>query len=257
MSESINVYGLSLWLSGPILETLILFRGFRARWLTRYKFFSAYLFCVLAQDLLFLAFYFIRSKYYAPAYWCAELLCIVLGVGVTWEIFGLTLGRYPGADRMARFVLSIVVVVTISATVAGAWGGHIFTRDSVVELERNLRVAQALSLLVLGIFCLHYRILIGRNLRGLFAGYGIFVGSSVITLTLLSFFREAFYNAWVAVQPLCYLVALVVWCVFLWTYQPDPAEPSPKIEHDYNSLALATRKRVLSARALLMRTLRP
>lgn len=258
MSYGTNFFHLGLWLAGPLLETVILVRGLRAGWLHKYRFFSAYLFCVLIQDLLFFVVYFVRFRYYSPLYWCAELLSIALGLGVTYEIFQLVLGGYPGAGRMARNVLKIVILMTLFGNVAGTWEGHLLSRDAVIEIERNLRVMQALSLLVLATLLLYYRIPIRRNAKGLFVGYGMFVGSSVATLTLRSSLGESFQGVWVSMQPLCYVLALLIWCGFLWSYEPAPTEClCPQIEEDYRSLAVVTRKGVLQARRFLLRAVRP
>jgi hypothetical protein len=247
-----NFYALSLWLTGPLLEALILARGIQAGWFMRYRAFSAYVCCVLIQDVLFLGVYFLRFEDYGRIYWWGELFSVGLGVGVTWEIFGLILGPYPGARRMARNVLAIVIIMTLSANLANAWSGQLLSSGTVIELERNLRVMQALSLLVLAALAAYYKILIGRNAKGMFAGYGIFIGTSVITLTLRSSLGESFQRAWVSAQPVCYILALLIWTAFLWKYEPVPAtDAHPRIEEDYKLLALVTRKRVLQARAFL------
>jgi len=253
-----NFYALSLWLIGPLLEALILARGIQTGWFTKYRAFSAYVCCVLIQDLLFLGVYFLRFNDYGWIYWWGELFSVAFGVGVTWEIFGLILGPYPGAGRMARNVLAVVIVVTFSANLAEGWSGQLLSSGTVVELERNLRVIQALSLLVLAALATYYKIPIGRNAKGMFAGYGIFIGTSVITLTLRSSLGESFQRAWVSAQPLCYVLTLVIWSAFLWKYEPVPTvDVRPRIEEDYRLLALITRKRVLQVRAILGKATRP
>jgi hypothetical protein len=253
-----NFYALSLWLIGPLLEALILARGIQTGWFLRYKAFSAYVCCVLIQDMLFLGIYFLRFKDYGWSYWWGELFSVALGVGVTWEIFGLILGPYPGAGRMARSLLAVVIVMTFSANLADAWSGQLLSSGTVIELERNLRVTQALSLLVLAALAAYYKIPIGRNAKGMFAGYGIFIGTSVITLTLRWSLGESFQRAWVSAQPLCCILTLAIWSAFLWNYEPVTAVGvRPRIGEDYRLLALITRKRVLQARTNLGKATRP
>lgn len=251
-----DFYTLCLWLSGPIVETVILVRAIRAKWFPQYRLFFAYILFVLLQDsALFLVY---RSKYYAQFYWWAELLSVAMGVGVTYEIFRDVLGRYPGAGRMARNVLGIVLVVTLSKSFVNSLTGTLLLPSSVVELERDLRVIQAFCLLVLVALLPYYRIPLGRNAKGLLSGYGIFLGCSVVTLTLRSSLGDGFQKAWTSVQPLSYLAVLCIWCAFLWNYEPNPqVEPHAKIEADYHSLASSTRKSVAHAREFLARAVRP
>jgi len=252
MGQFMNFYALLLWLLGPLLEALILARGIQTGWFTKYRAFSAYVGCVLIQDVLFMGVYFLRFNDYGWIYWWGELFSVALGVGVTWGIFGLILGPYPGANRMARNVLTVVIVMTFSANLADAWRGQLLSSGTVIELERNLRVMQAVSLLVLAALAAYYKIPIGRNAKGMFAGYGIFIGTSVITLTLRSSLGESFQRAWVSAQPLCYILTLLIWSAFLWKYEPVTAvDVRPRIEKNYRLLALITRKRVLQARAFL------
>jgi hypothetical protein len=98
----------------------------------------------------------------------------------------------------------------------------------------------------------------GRNVKGIFTGYGLFIATSVVTLTLRASLGNAFQSAWVFLQPLCYTAVLGIWCRSLWNYAPVPApQLRPKIEEDYQSLALMTRKGLLQARAFLGKSMRP
>lgn len=251
-----NLYTLTLWLAGPVIETVILVRAIRANWFFKYKLFSAYVCFVLLQDISFLFIY--RSKYYAVVYWWAELLSVVMGLGLTYEIFRSVVGRYPGAGRVARNVLAVVLILTLSKSLLPSLTGSLLLPMSIIDLERDLRVIQAFCLLVLAGMIAYYRIPVGRNARGLLSGYGIFLGTSVVTLTLRSSLGEAFHEAWTSLQPLSYLTVLCIWCVFLWNYEPNPQiEAHPQIEKDYRALATATRKGVAQARGFLARAIRP
>src|SRR5215471_6685396 len=130
-----SFYTLCLWLAGPVIEIVILVRAIRAKWFLNYKLFFAYVCFVLLQDISFFAIY--RSKYYALVYWWAELLSVAMGAGVTYEIFRNVLGRYPGAGRMARNVLGIVLVVTLSKNLVSSLTGSLLLPSSVIELERD------------------------------------------------------------------------------------------------------------------------
>ncbi len=252
-------FAASLWLVGPLLESLLVSRALLQGWYKKYPMFFCYLACVLVQDLFFLSIYSFRSEYYASIYWYGQFFSLALGAGVTYEIFVLVLRAYPGAGRMARNVLALSLIIGLCKPFVDAWSGGSVLPLNMVELERNLRGVQAFSLLALAGLVAYYRIPIGRNVRGIFAGYGFFVGSSLAALTLGSSVVGEFYrHTWAALQPTCYIVVLLLWCISVWKYEPAPALAGRnKMEQDYQLLTHATRKGVLQARSFLGKAIRP
>jgi hypothetical protein len=247
-----------VWLIGPPLEGLILVRSLIVGWFRKCPFFSAYLTGVFIQDVLLLAVYIFKFKYYPPLYWYAEFFTLLLGCGVTWEIVRLVLGRYPGAGRMARNVLLFLLFMALAKALSGDWQGEETWGLTFVELDRNLRVAQALSLIVLILIVTYYRIPLGRYAKGIFAGYGIFIAAILLSLTLRTSVGRSFQGTWVLVQPLSYAVALGIWCVSLWGKEQSLEEElQPRIEQDYQLLALLTRRGLVQAREFLGKAIHP
>ena len=251
-------YTLSLWLAGVTLESLILIRALVVGWFRKCPFFFVYLATVLIQNVVLPAVYIFKFKYYPPLYWSAEFFSLLMGCGVTWEIFRLILGRYPGAGRMARNVLAFVLIMALSKGLVGTWDSNDSWGFALLELERNLRAIQALALIVLVLLVAHYHIPFGGYARGVLAGYGLFVATFVVALTLRASIGQTFQTAWVYIQPLCYAASLGIWCVSLWVEEGSLVEESqPKIEEDYKSIALLTRKGLLQAREFLGKAARP
>lgn len=249
---------LCLWLAGVALESLVLVRALASGWFRKYPFFFAYLASVFIQELFLLVIYLFRFNSYTSVYWFEEFFSLAMGCGVTWEIFRRILGRYPGAGRMARNVLLIALAMVLFKGLVSAWNHDVPWPTTGIELEGSLRAVQALSLIVLAALSVYYEVPIGRNIKGIFVGYGLFIGTSVLTLTLRGSLGKAFQIAWLFLQPICYMTVLFIWCASLWNYEPAPAlESHLKIEEDYQSLILATRKGLIQARALLGKAMRP
>jgi hypothetical protein len=160
---------------------------------------------------------------------------------------------------MARNVLLLVLAIVISKVIADNWnriGG--WPAGTAVEIERDLRAVQVALLIGLVAVLAVYRIPVGRNLWGMMLGYGLFISSNLITLTVRAFLGDAFQRAWSYVQPLTYVGALFLWCLTLWSYHPaSPAETHPGIERDYQFLVQTTARGLLQARSYLRRALRP
>jgi hypothetical protein len=248
----------SVWVLGVALESLLLVRAVASPWWRKYPFFFVYVASVFIQEVSLMVIYLFKFKYYSSFYWYGEFISLLIGCGVSWEIFRLVLGRFPGAGRMARNVLLFGLILVCTKGAVDAWNGSAPWPSTAIELERNLRAIQALSLIVLAVFTTYYAIPMGRNIRGIFVGYGLFIGTSVMTLTLSALLGETFATAWVFLQPLCYAAVLGIWCTALWKYQDGrQLESQAKIEEDYQSLARLTRDGLVQARALLGKAMRP
>ena len=248
----------SVWVLGVALESLLLMRAVASPWWRRYPLFFAYVASVFIQEVSLLVIFLFKFKYYASFYWYGEFISLFVGCGVSWEIFRLVLGRFPGAGRMARNVLLFVLIMVCTKGVVDACNGSAPLPSTAIELERNLRAIQALSLIVLAVFTTYYAIPMGRNIKGIFVGYGLFIGTSVMTLTLLASLGETFQTVWVFLQPFCYAAVLGIWCTALWKYEDgQQLESQAKIEEDYQSLVLVARKGLLQARTFLSKGMRP
>ena len=236
----------------------MLARAVASKWFSKYPFFFVYLAFVFLQEVFLIGIYLYKPKYYPTSYWYGEFFSLAMGCGVVWEIFRLVLGRYPGAGRMARNVLLFALIMVFTKALDNAWNGSAPWPSTALALERNLRALQGLSLVVLAALCAYYAIPLGRNVKGLFIGYGLFVATTMMTLTLRTWLGGKFQAAWVFLQPFFYAGVLGIWCAALWKYEPGPLpEAQPKLEVDYQSLAFATKKKLHQARALLGKATRP
>jgi len=250
---------LAVWLTTLVLETLVLFRALRGEILSKYVLFYVYLAAVFLQSFCLLIIYLARSSYYASLYWSAEFVSVVLGCGVVWEIYRGALGRFPGAARMARNMLFFILLIVISKILANIWNSTDWRpAGTLVEMERDLRAVQATVLIGLLLVIAFYRIPLGQNLWGMMLGYGLFVGTNVITLALRALLGDSFQAAWHYLQPLSYLAVLCIWSMALWSYKAAPVPKTQlQIEQDYQFLSATTKRGLLQVRAYLRRVLRP
>jgi hypothetical protein len=248
-----------LWVTALVLENALLVRAFKGNFLKHYRVFYLYLGWVLISDLSLIPFYYLRPKAYGYAYWGSEYFSLFLGCGVVWEAYKVALARYPGAARMARNVLGFLFTLAITRVFVKAWNSPSWIPGrTTLETERDLRIVQLGLLVGLVALFASYAIPLGRNLKGMIYGYGLFITASVVHLTLRDYLGDGFQRSWQYIQPICYLLVLLVWCVSLWSYAPIP-EPTtePRLEADYESLRAGTRRRVHSARGYLLKAMRP
>lgn len=247
-----------LWWLGVGLEGVLLLRAATRGYLKHYPVFYTYLAYVLIESLSSSYVHARHPAAYALFYWSTQGVSVILGYAVVWEICRRTLSRYEGAFRMARTIVLLIFAAVVFKVLVTSLGGNIWSlARTTAELERAFRSVQAFLILALVGVLAYYRIQIGRNLWGLILGYGFFVATSIFNLTFRSFLGETFQIWWEFLQPIAYIVALLVWCGTLWSYEPNPEpESDPRIEQDYQSLVAATRRRFRQARTYVGRTVR-
>lgn len=258
--EDVGLLTFFLWWGGIALEFVLLMRAAKKRLYSFYPTFYTYLSWILMVSIISFFVYTLRGNLYRAFYWHTEFVTILLAYGLLLEIYRNALRNYAGACRFARaalfVILGAVVVKVLFRALRSGFQPFAMTSE---DLERNLRMVQAVLIFVLAGVLLYYAIPIGRNLKGLLVGYGLFVSASVIDLALTwQLQREIFRQLWQYFYSGAYFLALMIWCLTLWSYQPNP-EPKiqPLIEEDYGVLAESTKRALAAARGYLLRAVRP
>jgi len=248
-----------IWWSAIALEVVVLFRGLRQALLKKYPLFYAYLGCVLLIEVLRFFCYRFTPSFYSAFYWHSELVTIVASYGVIFEIFRQALRHNPGVARLAqKFLLVLFVIALTFAASDLLYGGFTSMPRATADLGRYLRYLEgALLFLMLWLFG-RYRISFGRNLLGLTVGYSFLVGLDVMNLALLSFPGNELLIVIRRLLPVTFVATLTIWCVTLWSPQPEPAQPvESELERDYGLLAARTQAILIRASSRVVRTIRP
>jgi hypothetical protein len=242
-----------IWWGGILLESVLLFRGFRSRILSTYPFFYIY-----SASILVMAVVLTIPSMYAKWFWQTQFLTLVIGYGILLEILRHVLSPYPGAERFARIagVVAFGVIFCLAVVypfMTSDWS----PAGTIVELERDLRTVQAIFLFgLLGVIS-YYRIAIGKNMKGMIFGYGLYVGTSLISLAMRSYASPARSVHWIIVQPLSYDISLLVWLSTLWSYHRNPIpDRTIQLEADYEDFAARTRSTMGAIRSYLVRVAR-
>ena len=215
------------WLSVALL-LLLLSRAVVCRTLKVYPLFYSYAACVLVRTAVGITVRW-SSGTYRVYYWVGEWISLLLGLGVTWEIYRKILAHYPGVRRLAWMLLSVIFALVTVVSAAGRGEG----RFSLLVLERDLRTVQAIVLLILFALVPYYAIPLGKNVRGIAIGYIFGVATAVLNLSLGNYIGKAYYPMWNYSRAIEYMATLGIWCATLWSYQPDPAPPNDNVERDY------------------------
>lgn len=221
------------WMANLLLVGLVL-RCVQTRSYRNYPAFFSYLVYVLLENVASFLVYVFLKEHYKAFYWNSQVLSIIVGYFVIWEIYSRTLHHSPGAKKMARSILLLAFVILlaryISSTVLRISGEV----ENLALLERDLRSVQVF--LISGIVLLigYYQIPIGRNMRGIITGYGLYVGTVMAGLAIQNYLYEQFGVWSETLLPVSYVVALGIWLQALWVHDPVPKPTRDvQLEQDY------------------------
>lgn len=247
-----------LWIAGIALELVILFRFLKCRLFAHYPFFFAYLGIVCFFSVALWPIYHSHSALYPPFFWMNQFLNLLAAFGVLFEIVRRSFERYPGARKFATTVLVMMFAILCGYFVFRLLPSSPTPYEGFSSLENDFRVIQALTLCGVLIVISYYRIDVGRNLLGIMAGLGLYVGSTIVSHQLRSYVGPAFNAGWDAIQPYTYLTSLFIWTFALWSYAPAAApEIPPEIDDGYEAFARQTQHALGTMNAAVSKVNRP
>jgi hypothetical protein len=204
-----------IWWLGNLALLVILYRGWRSAWMRRFPIFSAYLAFTLADSFTSLAIYHYAPQWYPFAYWWSQIVYLLAGLALLWEMRTAAFGAHPGASRVSGAVIGPVVaiawVILIGIAMLAKPSGM-----TLAEVERAVRFTQAFLLLTFAILIRYFQVSLDRNLMGYTLGYGFFVMMSLLNLSLWKVIPAPAAAAWAAIHQLTYLISTCIWCRMLW-----------------------------------------
>jgi len=239
---------------GMLLELVLVLRGVRERLYRKYYLFFSYVISVMLSSVVLIAVLAMTSGHelYHQWYWPLQFVTLVTGYGILLEILNHVLAPYPGAERFARAMgVTAFAAIFCFALIAPRIMPH-WSPGTVIEFERDLRCVQAIFICGLFAVISYYAIPIGKNMKGMVLGYGLYIVTSLMSLAVRSYAGTTFDSVWNVVQPLSFDVSLVVWLVALWSYCPNPV-PGHNIhlEEDYEALVTRTKSVMSTIRTYL------
>jgi hypothetical protein len=160
-------------------------------------------------------------------YWGAETVAIFLGFGVNWEFFRHVFPERSALHDLGRKALLfaglvLVPIMILLARKQALSSQYTYTYISPVFVQ-YVNLLQALLLAAPAAVAWYYRVRLGRNLRGLGLGFGVYVSLHSINVANVQVFR-GFFQWWRVLSPLTFLGMIVIWLWSFWEYSP-PVDP--------------------------------
>jgi hypothetical protein len=250
-------YWLILGPVGVLLEGALLLQGFRGHTFRKHYLFYSYIVAVFLGSIVVIAVKFAAAGSYEKWYWPLQITTLVLGYGILLEVLNNVLKPYPGAERFARYSgIAAFGLIFCFALIAPRIMPH-WSPGTVIEFERDLRCVQALFIWGLLAVVFYYGIPMGKNMKGMVIGYGLYILTSLMSLAVRAYAGAGFDKVWDIVQPLSFDASLLIWLVALWSYCPNPApDHTIHLEEDYEALVARTKSVMGAIRAHLEKAAR-
>src|SRR5271156_2600427 len=181
-----------------LIEAVILVRAIQCKTFAKYSIFYTYLLAVLVTSVFpQIASHTLTKPVYALLYWRLDLVTLALGCGVIVEISRHVFARHVSLDLLARWVAIVTFgAIFLAFAIHVVFLPHWKPVANPAELELDLRIAQAIPLLSIVFLTGYYGIEIGKNMKGLILGFGVYAGASIISLTLGLFIGIQFSQVW-------------------------------------------------------------
>jgi len=213
----------------------VLIRGARTRSAKTYSYFYTQLGVSFVLGLAAYGVHSLDLKAYDEFYWIAQFLTMTLACANIPEILRHAFVRHSDTRRFAA-ALNLLLIVVVMAFVSVILIDHGNWHDTArfIRLERDFRAVEALILVALLAGVFYFGVPLGGNLTGLFAGYGLYIGASLITVAVDSRFPRLFAWAWSRIEALSYLASLLIYIFAFWDFHPPPI---PENTDDINQQA--------------------
>jgi hypothetical protein len=215
------------WYAGIGLLTILVAILIARRMWRKLPIFTAYSVLNLVQGggLYFLLRY---PTLYQYTHWVCEVLGMLMGLGVVYEIFKNLFGSYKALGRLASniFYWVLLALVVLGAVVLYAHGSVQGARyvAAFLVVEESVRIIEVGLILALflfsGAFGLHWR----QSIFGIALGLGIFTTVELVAITMRAHFGFVATPALNIARGLSFDTSLLVWMGYLLVPERVPSQ---------------------------------
>lgn len=224
--SSPHLVTMTLWVLPLFLQAVIALAMLKRKLVTSFPIFFSYTVVVLSGDtaLLFLKY---PSNIYTLVYCCEEVLAVLLGLSVIFEILGHILPSSPFMGFVLKSIwilggmAGVAALLMLVLTPGGAGENRVL--EFIFLAERSARFLQACVFIVvialmsrLGLTWRHYSV-------GIAAGFGIYSGVALAGFELRGHLHVVSDATFALLNSAAYNVAAVIWTFYILQSWPKTA----------------------------------
>jgi hypothetical protein len=210
------------------LLAVLLTRAVRGGFLPRFPFFYSYIVYMLLRTVVSVGIMFFLPQYHAAEFWFSFAIWQIVEFAVLIEISDHIFERYPAIRSLGRLICASLTFIFLVLYIFPAFASSGSPSEMILELAKRASLTKAAIVLVLLIAQRLYNLRMGRSVTGILVGFSIFLGVSIANFQLAEHYGRAVYAPiFRIVGPLSWTLALLVWAVALWNYEPGFAGSRP------------------------------
>lgn len=222
--------------SAVLLEGLILWRFSKKAMWHRYPYLVLFVAYDLLGNLVLFPIRRYKADWFAVAYWQIEWISLFLRFLINWEFFRGIFRRESALRDVGYKVLLAVELIGLPAILFLGWSQASAVRYVYMSMspvvEQYFSLAQALLLLTPAAVARYYGLALGRNVRGLGFGFGLYALVRAMNFASLQAIR-GFVPYWRFLVPASLIAMMAVWLWGFWEYAPSPALSALDEEQSY------------------------
>ena len=218
-----HILGMTISFCSLILGGTLVLRA-RANGVFRaFPLFYSYIVYAFFATLAMYVIYWVSPQKYSHAFWIYYLINTLAEFAVLVEISDHIFKSFAVLRHLGRATTLLITAClgTLYILPTIIWSTH----QSLALLGFALRasVTKAIILVVLFYLARHFGSELGRNVAGLMLGFSIYVATTVAIMSSAQAFGPALFARLVwFMEPLAYLICLLVWTISLWELATVP-----------------------------------
>lgn len=218
-----------LWLLAPALQAVLLVVLWRRGLRRRYPFFFNYtVFQIITQLVLFGLRHSGLHNWYAPyfySYWVTSIISLGLAFLVIYEVFRGVFRPYDTlrdfGNVLFRWAAVVLVLVAIVTAAGGTNAADARVMQTILTLERSVRVMQCGLVLFLFLFSGFLGLTARAHIFGIALGFGVVAAFDLGTAVLRAAYGPIGNSELSLLRSAVYDLACGLWLFYLQSPEPE------------------------------------
>jgi hypothetical protein len=218
-------FSFALWIFSFALQAALLLRASRGSFLNQFPIFYSYIFFVMATDFVAYVLSFLYPEYYASIFWFFFTFWLVAEFAVIVEVSDHIFRPYRPIRQLGRFLMACVCLIFFVVYVIPPLMHPRSSRAAIFDLVKRTSLTKASLILVLLVAARFFSLPIGKHVSGILLGFATYLSLNITNIALAERYDPAGYGRIFAiVGPSSFILALAIWNVALWQYEPVSPE---------------------------------
>lgn len=203
------------------LEATLLMRARQGRFLSQFPLFYSYLTYVLGWSLITSLLYFLMPQQYPTVFWFCFMVMLVAEFAVLLEGSDHIFKPYHPIRRLGRLLTLCICLTFLFVFIIPSLMQHQSSSVAMLDLVKLTSLTKAVLIVIMLGAARLYRLPLGKNVSGMMLGFATYLAINIANIALDARYGGVGYaEIFAIVGPVSFVLALAIWNVALWRYDP-------------------------------------